>query len=300
MSAPDSPSMARSMTGFGTGEIVGAAGRLTVEVRSVNHRFCEIVVRLPRDLSSLEDRVRSLVQASVLRGRVEVAIIRENQGKRPRTVKADLDLARAYASALNDLKRALSLSGTLDLSNLVTLPDLIKIEEEKEDPEALWPAVADGVRVALDRLIAMREMEGGRLASDLRQRLGRLDGYIAEVGARAPQVVQEYHARLNRRVAEMVGTAPVDQARLATEVAVFADRSDITEEVTRYQSHLAQFEATLASDGAVGRTLEFIVQELGRETNTIGSKANDLEITRRVISMKSELESLREQIQNVE
>lgn len=288
------------MTGFGSGEILAATGRFMVEVRSVNHRFCEILVRLPRDLSVLEERIRSLVQASVLRGRIDVAIIRENQGKRPRTVKTDLDLATAYVSALNDLKRALSLSGTLDLADLISLPDLIKIEEEKEDPEALWQAVADGVKVALDRLIAMREAEGARLASDLLQRVGRLGEDIAGVEARAPEVVQEYHTRLSRRVKELAGTVPVDAARLATEVAVFADRSDVTEEVTRFRSHLAQFQATLATDGAVGRKLEFIVQELGRETNTIGSKANDLEITRRVISMKSDLESLREQIQNVE
>ncbi len=288
------------MTGFGTGEITSATGRLIVEVRSVNHRFCEIAVRVPRDLAVLEDRIRSLAQASVLRGRVEVAIIRENQGKRPRTVKTDLDLAKAYMSALNDLKRALSLSGTLDLAGLINLPDLIRIEEEKEDPEAFWPAVAGGVKAALDRLIAMRETEGARLAADLLGRLERLGSDIAGVEVRAPEVVLEYHARLSRRVKELAGTVLVDAAKLATEVAVFADRSDITEEVTRFRSHLAQFQATLTSDGAVGRKLEFIIQELGRETNTIGSKANDLEITRRVISMKSELESLREQLQNVE
>jgi len=292
--------MARSMTGFGTGEIATARGRYVVEVRSVNHRFCEILIRLPRDLTPVEERVRGVVQARVLRGRVEVAIIREDHGKRPRTVKTDLDLATAYASALNDLKLALSLSGTLDLSDLIALPDLIRIEELKEDLDTSWPAVAEGIGTALDRLIAMREMEGARLVSDLLQRVERLGGHIAGVEERAPLVVREYHARLSRRIQEMVGTAPVDAARLATEVAVFADRSDITEEVTRFRSHLAQFQATLESDGAVGRTLEFIVQELGRETNTIGSKANDLEVTRLVISMKKELERLREQIQNVE
>ncbi len=292
--------MARSMTGFGTGEITTATGRYSAELRSVNHRFCEILVRLPRDLMPLEDRVRALVQTRILRGRVEVAIIREDHGKRPRTVKTDLDLATAYVTALNDLKRVLSLSGTLDLSDLIVLPDLIRIEEQKEDLEASWPAIAEGVGVALDRLIAMRETEGARLASDLHQRVERLGRIIAEVEERAPQVVREYHTRLTRRVQELVAAAPVDAARLATEVAVFADRSDITEEITRFRSHLAQFQATLRSEGAVGRTLEFIVQELGRETNTIGSKANDLEVTRRVISMKGELESLREQIQNVE
>jgi uncharacterized protein (TIGR00255 family) len=187
------------MTGFGAGEITTATGRYGVEIRSVNHRFSEVLVRLPRDLAPLEDRVRSLVQAHVLRGRVEVAIIREDHGKRPRTVKTDLDLATAYVSALNDLKRALSLSGTLDLSDLIALPDLIRIEEQKEDLEASWPQVAAGVGAALDRLVAMRETEGARLAADMRQRLERLAGHLDAVEARAPQVVEEYHVRLGRR-----------------------------------------------------------------------------------------------------
>ena len=288
------------MTGFGTGEAATAMGRYAVEVRSVNHRFCEIAVRLPRDLAPLEDQVRTVAQSRILRGRVEVAIIREDQGKRPRTVKTDLDLATAYVTALNELKRSLSLSGPLDFSVLLSLPDLIRIEEQKEDLEACWPALADGVGDALARLVAMRESEGARLASDMRQRVERLAQRIGEVAERAPLAVREYHARLGRRVQEIAGGVPVDEGRLATEVAVFADRSDITEEITRFRSHLVQFRETLASDGAVGRTLEFIVQELGRETNTIGSKANDLEITRRVIAIKGELESLREQIQNVE
>ncbi len=290
----------RSMTGFGTGEAGTAACRYAVEARSVNHRFCEIVVRLPRDLSPLEDQVRALTQGRILRGRVEVAIIREDQGKRLRTVKTDIDLATAYVSALNDLKQALLLSGTLDLSVLMSLPELIKIEEQKVDLEACWPAIASGVGAALDRLVAMRESEGARLASDMLLRLERLAQTVGEIEQRAPLVVREYRARLARRVQELAVGVPVDEGRLATEVAVFADRSDITEEITRFRSHLTQFRDTLASDGAVGRMLEFIVQELGRETNTMGSKANDLEITRRVIAVKGELESLREQIQNVE
>jgi uncharacterized protein (TIGR00255 family) len=292
--------MTRSMTGFGTGEAATPTGRYTVEVRSVNHRFCEILVRLPRDLSPLEDRVRQLIQGRVLRGRVDVAIIREDHGKRMRTVTADLELGAAYASALDDLKRALSIPEPLDLSMLASLPDLIRVEEPKEDLEASWPAIASGVIAAIDRLVSMREAEGARLRDDLRQRAERLGGHCAAIEERAPVVVDEYRAKLRRRVQELTNGVPVDQGRLATEVAIFADRADITEEVTRFRGHLAQFQATLDADGAVGRTLEFIVQELGREANTIGSKANDLEITRHVIAIKGELESLREQIQNVE
>ena len=292
--------MLRSMTGFGAGDLTTAAGRYTIEARSLNHRFLEVVVRLPRDLSSLEDRIRTLVQRRILRGRVEIAIIRENYGKRARTVKIDVDLAKTFTSALNDLKQALELPGIADLSMLVGLPDLIKVEEQKEDLEACWPPISEGVGQALERLVAMREAEGAQLARDLGERLERLSQRVDEIDRRAPLVVKDYAGRLKRRIGELVGTIPVDEGRVATEVAMFADRCDIAEEVTRFRSHLAQIRQTLDGEGAIGRTLEFIVQELGREANTMGSKANDLEIARAVIAIKGELESLREQIQNVE
>lgn len=292
--------MPRSMTGFGSGEFSTANDRYVVEVRTLNHRFLEVVARLPRDFSALEDRVRGLVQGRILRGRVEIAIIRENYGKRARTAKVDVDLAKTFITALNDLKRALGLSGTPDLSMLIALPDLVKVEEQKEDLEASWVRIAEGVGEALDRLVAMRETEGARLAHDLERRIDRLWQRGDEIERRAPVVVKEYASRLARRIADLAGSVPVEEGRLATEVAMFADRCDIAEEVTRFRGHLAQMRQTLEGEGAVGRTLEFIVQELGREANTMGSKANDLEIARAVIAVKGELESLREQIQNVE
>ena len=292
--------MLRSMTGFGASDLATAAGRYTVEARSLNHRFLEIIVRLPRELAPLEDRIRALVQGRVLRGRVEVAIMRENYGKRLRTVRIDLDLAKAFASALNELKQALELPGSPDLAMLSALPDLIRIEEQKEDLEAAWTAIAEGLEVALSRLVAMREREGARLASDLGQRVRRLAERADEIERRAPLVVQEHAARLTRRIEELIGMPPVDEGRLAAEVAIFADRSDIAEETTRFRSHLAQMQQMLIGSGAAGRTLEFLVQELGREANTIGSKANDVEISRAVIAVKGDLESLREQIQNLE
>jgi uncharacterized protein (TIGR00255 family) len=242
-----------------------------------------------------------LVQGRILRGRVEVAVVRDDYGRRPRTVRTDAALAKAYVDALDGLRQALHISGGVDLPLLLSLPDLVKIEEEKEDVEASWPDVERGVGAALDRLLAMRDAEGARLGADLVERLSRLEQLAEAIAARAPHVVQDYHARLERRIQELAGGVAVDPGRLATEVALFADRSDITEEITRFRSHVAQFRSTLeGKSGAIGRTLEFIVQEMGRETNTIGSKANDLEITRHVIAIKGELESLREQIQNVE
>jgi len=288
------------MTGFGSGDLTTEAGRYVVEARSLNHRFLEVQVRLPRDLAPLEERIRTQVQGRILRGRVEIAIMRDNYGKRVRTARVDVDLAKAFTSALNDLKQALSLPGTPDLSMLVGLPELIKIEEPKEDLDAIWPALAGGIGQALGRLVAMREDEGGRIARDLELRIERVGHRVGDVESRAPLVVKEYAARLSRRIVELLGSVPVDEGRVATEVAMFADRFDITEEITRFRSHLAQMRQTLGADGAVGRTLEFIAQELGREANTMGSKANDLEIARAVIAIKGELESLREQIQNVE
>ncbi|HLW46476.1 MAG TPA: YicC/YloC family endoribonuclease [bacterium] len=298
---PDFLTVMRSMTGFGAGEIATEAGRYGVEIRSVNHRFREVIIRMPRDLSPLEDRVRAVVQSRVLRGRVDVAVVRDDYGRRPRAVKTDAALAKAYVDALDGLRQALPISGEVDLSLLLSLPDLVKIEEEKEDVEASWPVVERGVGAALDRLVAMRDAEGARLGADLLARLSRLESLADAIAARTPRVVEDYHARLERRVQELAAGVAVDPGRLATEVALFAERSDISEEVTRFRSHLVQFRTTLAAEGgAVGRTLEFIVQEMGRETNTIGSKANDLEITGLVIAVKGELESLREQIQNVE
>ncbi len=293
--------MIRSMTGFGTGETLTPAGRFTIEIRSVNHRFSEVLVRLPRDLSALEDRVRAAVQARVLRGRVEVTILREERGSRPKTVKCDPDLARAYAQALRELADVLGVSGSIGLSEVVALPDVIKVEETREDVELLWPELSGAVGRSVEVLVAMREAEGRRLAADLLGRLGRIEELTRTVEARARTAAADYAQRLRQRIAELLRDVPVDENRLATEIVIFAERVDVSEEVTRLRSHLAQFESDVANaDGAIGRRLEFVLQEMGRETNTVGSKASDLEITRAVIAIKGELESLREQVQNVE
>ncbi len=293
--------MIRSMTGFGSAEALTPAGRFTVEIRSVNHRFAEIVVRLPRDLSALEDRVRTLVQARVLRGRIEVTIMREERGTRPRTVRSDPDLARAYAQALRELANVLGVVGEISLSQLIALPDILKVEETREDVEGLWPELSRAVEDAAAALVTMREAEGRRLAADLLARLDRVEALTRLVDGRTRIAVTDYVQRLRQRIAELLGAVPLDENRLATEIAVFAERVDVGEEVTRLRSHLAQFRQDVAdSAGAIGRRLEFVLQEMGREANTIGSKASDLEMTRAVIAIKGELESLREQVQNVE
>ncbi|MDR7556743.1 MAG: YicC/YloC family endoribonuclease [Armatimonadota bacterium] len=289
------------MTGFGAAAVSVPGGRLAVEMRSINHRFSEIQIRLPRELAGLEDRIRALVTARILRGRVEVSVTREDAGRRARVVRADVDLAAAYARALRDLAHAVGAAGEVTIDHLTALPDVIRVDEDRPALDAVWPPLEEAVRTALDALVAMRAAEGRRLADDVLARLEVLERAAETVAARSRVVVQAYRDRLRARLGELLGEVPVDEARIAMELAIVADRADITEELVRLRSHLAQFrETVLGEDGALGRKLEFLLQEMGREVNTLGAKANDLEITRQVIAMKAELESLREQVQNVE
>lgn len=298
---PNCWAVIRSMTGFGTATAEVPGGRLAVEVRSVNHRFSEVLIRLPRDLSPLEDRTRAILQERVRRGRVEVIVTRDEGTRRPRTVRADVELAAAYARALRDLAGAIGAGGEVTVAQVASLPDVLRLEDERADPESLWPQLEAAVRAAVDGLVAMRASEGERLAADLLQRVGAIEAATDEIARKSREVVRGYGERLRARLAEVLAEVPVDEARLAAELALFAERSDITEELTRLRSHLAQFRQVVQEEGvAVGRKLDFILQEMGRETNTIGAKANDVEITRVIIEMKSELESLREQAQNVE
>ncbi|MFO7173743.1 MAG: YicC/YloC family endoribonuclease [Bacillota bacterium] len=299
--------MIRSMTGYGRGEASGPDGRLVAEIRAVNHRFAEVVVRLPRSLTALEDRVRRMVQQQVARGRVEVTVTWEEGGERPRRVKVDKDLALAYYNALREIASVTGSKIEITSDSLARWPDVLTVEEAEVDPESQWPVLAEALAGALAGLVAMREREGEALAADLRARLDRVAELVAAIGDRAPLVVQEYRERLSRRLDELLGPGVVDPARLAQEVAIFADRCDITEELKRLQSHLSQFRAELDGesppDGGprpVGRKLDFLVQEMGREINTVGAKAQDLAIAAAVVEVKTELEKIREQVQNIE
>ncbi|MDQ7799874.1 MAG: YicC/YloC family endoribonuclease [Armatimonadota bacterium] len=292
------------MTGYGAAEPSADGGRWWVEVRSTNHRFLEVVVRLPRELGALEDRVRAAVAERVRRGRVEV-LVREDSGLRPREAVVDTELARRYADALERLRRELGLAEPVTLGALLALPEVVRLEEARPDPEATWEALHPVLQRALERLVDMRTKEGGRLAADLRERLARLESWVERVAQRAEELPRAYAQRLRQRVAELLRSLEVDQppdeARLALEVAAFADRCDVREELVRLRSHLEEARALLEGpDGSVGRKLEFLLQEMQREVNTVGSKAADLEVTRAVVEMKSELEAIREQVQNVE
>lgn len=292
--------MARSMTGFGRGESTGEAGRIVVEMKAVNHRFSEVVFRMPRQFNALEDPARKLVQVAVARGRVDVFISWE-VAARSKGVKVDKELAVAYYNALKELGGEIGSKTELSLDTLARLPDVLTLAEGEVTADELWPVFEGALKAAVEGLVAMREREGAALVGDLNTRVSTLAAFREAVAERAPQVVQEYRSKLAKRLDELLpqGSA-VDPQRLAQEVAIFADRSDITEEVQRLASHLTQFRQAFLETESVGRKLDFLVQEIGREINTIGSKANDAAITARVVEAKGELERIREQVQNIE
>ncbi len=292
--------MVNSMTGYGRGEAEGAGKQITVEVKSVNHRFLEAVVRLPRQYSPLEEKIKRVVQDKVSRGRVEVYLNFAESGEKKRFVKVDKDLALAYDKTLEDLARTLDISYSRDLYRLVSLPDVMSVEDTQEDLEEIWSVCNQALQQALNSFIAMRRQEGCRLREDLIHRINKIAQCIKELETRQPTVVTEYQEKLRQRIGELLAEVPLDENRLANEVALFADRVSITEEVVRIKSHLDQFKDSLDLHEPVGRKLDFLVQELNREINTTGSKANDLEIARTVVEVKSELEKIREQVQNLE
>ncbi|EGL82613.1 Conserved hypothetical protein CHP00255 [Caldalkalibacillus thermarum TA2.A1] len=290
----------RSMTGYGRQETVIGDLRCTIEVKSVNHRFCEVSVRMPKALSQYEEAIKKCVTSQIQRGRIEVYIHLHTEQWSGRKVHVDWGLAEAYYQALCSLKERYGLSGSLTLNELLQLPDLISLEET-EDMEPYKEGLLEGVSKAVDKLVAMREQEGAALAKDLEQRNQTVLLTVKKIEAYAPQVKAHYQQRLEQRVREFLqNRAEVDESRLLTEVAVFADKADISEECTRLRSHCQQFKDLLTSEGPVGRKLEFLVQEMNREVNTIGSKAQAIQISQWVIELKSQLEKIREQVQNVE
>nr|WP_089612573.1 YicC/YloC family endoribonuclease [Dehalobacterium formicoaceticum] len=292
--------MVRSMTGYGRGAGSSANQMITVEAKSVNHRYLEIVVRMPKQLLPLEERIKKLVQEKVTRGRLDLFLTLEKTGDQKNLVKVDKEIGLAYYKALKELSSLCQIGEEINLAQLAQMPGVIMIEEEKEDLEAIWPGIEEAVIQACQELVTMRTGEGEKLALDLKNRGRDILDYVRQIEERSPLVVQEYQEKLTQRVQELLGEIQIDESKLASEVAFFADRASITEELVRLKSHLSQMNLFLDSNDAVGRKLDFLVQEMNREINTIGSKGNDLAINRVVVEVKSELEKVREQVQNLE
>lgn len=292
--------MAKSMTGFGRSEQTSAGYHIVCELKGVNHRYFDLSLRIPRRYGSLEERVREKVKEVISRGRIEATINIEKTGDLAHNIKVDKDLAIAYHNSLKDLAQNLQISPNYSIIDLFRLPDVFSLEETEEDTEQLWKVLEPVLSEALRGLAAMREREGQALIQDVLERNNLILKAVEQIELRAPQVVTDYAERLRKRVAEMLPDATVDENRLATEIAIFADRASIVEELVRLKSHCSQMESLLRLDEPVGRKCDFLIQEMFREVNTIASKANDLQISQTAVDLKAELEKMREQIQNIE
>lgn len=292
--------MIKSMTGYGKGESLHEGGRFIVELRCVNHRYGEVTVKLPRALMQFENEIKKRVAERLVRGKIDVFIQVENAVALG-VPTANLPLARGYLKAFNSIKDALGLEGEVKLSLIASQRDVVTVAAEAEASLEEMPAeLTAALEEALRRVDEMRLFEGESLFADFKKRREVLAQLIGRVAARSPMVVAEYSQRLKERISQLLSDGALPEERLALEVAILADKCDITEELVRLESHLRQFDETLTRDEQVGRKLDFLLQEINREVNTIGSKANDAQIASVVVELKAELEKIREQVQNIE
>lgn len=289
----------KSMTGYGRYEYKTEQVSIGVELRSVNHRYTDFKIRTPRMFSYVEEPIRCAAQDKIKRGKVDINVEIETFDKEP-VLSVNSELAKSYVDALHDLADKFSLDDSIDVCRLARFPDVFSVESNTVDEEQMVKDVCDVFSKAYEDFLSMRKAEGEKLCADLCARLDLLSGYVDKVRERAPEIIAAYTERLRARMEEMLKDVPVDEGRLLNEVAVFTDRVNVDEEMVRLKSHIEQFKTILKSDEPVGRKLDFLVQEINREINTIGSKSNDLETTRYVVEMKTETEKIREQVQNIE
>lgn len=291
----------RSMTGYGRGEAAARGIRVEVELNSVNRKQFEVRLNLPRTLVQLESRIVELIQLSISRGQVTGGVtVHAADSLKRRSFKIDSVLAASYITALRKTAKSLELNDTLSAGMLLELPGVVTHSGAEEDADYVWPVLAKALRTAIRQLVAMRSREGAVLGDDLNRRVATLESYLSTVRSLAPEVTTRYREALVKRLGQAGLTLDLHDPLLVRELTVFADRSDITEEITRLESHLQQARGLMKSAEPAGRTFDFLAQEMFREINTIGSKANEVRITRQVIEFKTELERIREQVQNIE
>ena len=290
----------KSMTGYGKGVAARDGRELVIELKSVNHRFLDIGIRVPRMLGCTEDTIRKVLNTRLSRGHVDVFISYRNTREDAKSVRIDTQLLTAYVTAARQAPAHLGLEDDLTLANVLRLPDVCEIVAADEDTDALIALADEATNAAVDALETMREAEGERLKAALQAGVDAMAAYRERILIRAPLVVEDYRKKLTERIESVLSDTEIDRARLATEIALFADRACIDEELVRLQSHITQFRTYLEASEPIGRKMDFIIQEMNRECNTIGSKANDTELTNAVLLCKAEIEKLREQIQNVE
>jgi uncharacterized protein (TIGR00255 family) len=289
------------MTAYGRGEYQQGDSLFIVEIRSLNNRYRDIVLKIPKNYQILEKELKTLISSRIKRGRIEVsAQIDNGDEESPYNLELNVPLVRSYLEIFNQLSEQFGLDQEIKLESLCQMRDVILVKPEEVDVEKVRPGFQEALRLALDSLDVMRINEGEAITADFTERLSLLEKYVNEVIKRAPDVVEAYRKRLEDNLAQMLDDLAIDETRLAQEVAFFADRSDITEEIVRFRSHLAQFREYLNLEDALGRRLEFLIQEMNREVNTLGTKASDSFLSKVAVEMKAELEKLREQVQNVE
>ena len=292
--------MIRSMTGYGRYQDTVDGMDITVEIKAVNHRYYEYSSRLPRAYGFLDDKLKAYLQGSSSRGKVDVYVFIDTADAPGSRVTVNHSLVQGYLKALGEIAETYGLRNDVSVMSLARYPDLLTVHREAEDEEAVWAAVRTVADVALNRFLQMREKEGEKLQEDILSRAAAILEAVGQVEERSPQTVREHMDKVQARMRELLGTATVDEQRLLTEAALFADKIAVAEETVRLRSHISQLEHMLAGNEAVGRKLDFLVQEINREANTIGSKAQDVQLARVVVDIKAEIEKIREQIQNIE
>ncbi|MBQ5317595.1 MAG: YicC family protein [Oscillospiraceae bacterium] len=292
--------MIKSMTGYGRSQQIIDGREITVEIKSVNHRYFEFSARVPRAYGYLEEKLKTHIQNKVSRGKVDVGVTVFNIEGKDAQIEVNHSIATGYVDALRKANETIGLTDDLALSQLIKLPDIFNVVKTTEDEEIIWNLVKTVAEEALDNFVSMRETEGQKMKEDIKSRLSYISELVGKVETRSPLVTEAYRERLYNKISEILNDKKIDEQRILTEAAIFSEKTAVDEETVRLKSHIQQFTVLLDSTEAVGRKLDFLIQEFNRESNTIGSKAQDVEITRIVVELKSEIEKIREQIQNIE
>ena len=293
--------MIRSMTGYGKQNLSVEGREYQIEIKSVNHRYLDINVKIPKAISYLEETIKKEISNKIKRGKIDVFVSFENNSEEGRKIEINKQLAKLYIEQLKELAQEEKIESNIEVMDIAKIPDVLTIKVDEENSK-IKDEIKQVTQGAVTRILEMKNIEGEKISQDLLQRIRNIQSKIVEISAKSTGLIEEYVVKLEKRVKELLKNDEVDKSRLAQEVVIYADKCSIEEEITRLKSHIFQFENLIANnqDGAIGKKLDFIIQEMNRETNTIGSKANNLEITNGVIDIKTEIEDIREQVQNIE
>lgn len=292
--------MIKSMTGFGRSEIVKGNRKISVEIKSVNHRYLEAGIKMPKKLNAFESRMRDLLKKYATRGKIDIFINYEDDSESQVNLKFNQNIADEYMAIFNNMSEKYNLKNDMTVGGLARFPEVITMDEVQEDEEELWHFIEEAMKAALEQFVNTRILEGENLKKDLLGKLDHMEELVAFVEKRSPEIMKEYRSKLESKVKELLGDTTIDESRIATEVIIYADKICVDEETVRLRSHIEHARKCLNEDGGIGRKMDFIAQEMNREANTTLSKANDIEISNAAIDLKTEIEKVREQIQNIE